>query len=535
MLTLKNISYSIDDRNIFSNVNFSINKNDRIGLIGDNGAGKTTLLKIIAGQIKQNQGVVIKKDISVKLMPQNLESFLNLTVYDFFEHISGKGKLKHNLEQSFDEMEKNPSLENISNYNEMLDIYNRNDVENFDNSVQAAIQKMSFSAEDLNKKLSEFSGGQRARISIAAISLTAQDIFLLDEPTNNLDHSGINELEKFIDNSNSSFVIVTHDRNLLRKKCTKIIELVGGNNGVNVFNQGYDEYVKNRDKIREANIKKYELHQDNIDKLNNAAKSLQNKANNLLKKMPKTKDNEKLARNARSEKSSKTLNKAYKSIKSRISHSIEIEKPKDLASLKIDITNPTKRTTLLTVKDLSVIYPSGFRVGPLNLYLKSGDRIEINGSNGSGKTSLIKGIMGHDLLKLEGNSRIGTQNFVYINQDQELPLMSNTALDNIRFMSPQLPEHDAINLLLKFNLNKNVVQAVKAMDLSGGERAKVLLASISANDSDLILMDEPTNNLDIISIEAIEKALSEYTGGMLVISHDKEFLKNLNINKVVYL
>lgn len=193
----------------------------------------------------------------------------------------------------------------------------------------------------------------------------------------------------------------------------------------------------------------------------------------------------------------------------------------------------TKKNSLLSVSDLSVFHDGRLTAGPISLEVRAGDRVLIKGDNGSGKTSLLRAIVGNEVDftgVVKRNQDIKT---IYIDQDQSLPLPNEPALENLQQLAQSLELHEVVNLLVRFNISKEVLHTTKAKNLSGGERAKVLLAAIAANKTNLLILDEPTNNLDIPTIEAFERALREYKGGVLLVSHDREFIDNLDINHMI--
>lgn len=245
MIDLKNVSYETNSRELFSDVSFAINAGDKIGLVGSNGAGKTTLLKIINGDIQPTSGDIISSGEEIGILPQNLNKWLDKTVYDFIEEVTGVKSAREEFDYQCERLTQEASEKTLLIYGEALERYEKFEVANFDTTIKKALSRADLGDIDPDRCLNTFSGGQRTRIALAAVFASRYDLILLDEPTNNLDDSGVILLEDFIDNSPASFLIVSHDRHFLRNTAERIIELTGGK-GVNKYNLGYDEYIEAR-------------------------------------------------------------------------------------------------------------------------------------------------------------------------------------------------------------------------------------------------------------------------------------------------
>lgn len=260
MIDLKNVSYEINSRELFSDVSFAINAGDKIGLVGPNGAGKTTLLKIINGDIQPTSGDIISSGEEIGILPQNLNKWLDKTVYDFIEEVTGVKSAREEFDYQCERLTQEASEKTLLAYGEALERYEKFEVANFDTTIKKALSRADLGDIDPDRRLNTFSGGQRTRIALAAVFASRYDLILLDEPTNNLDDSGVILLEDFIDNSPASFLIVSHDRHFLRNTAERIIELTGGK-GVNKYNLGYDEYIEARREARQAMIDRYEQYE----------------------------------------------------------------------------------------------------------------------------------------------------------------------------------------------------------------------------------------------------------------------------------
>ncbi len=536
MLSAENISYDINGHQVFKDVSFSINRGDKIGLVGRNGAGKTTLLRILAGELSPTGGELDLGDYEVGLLPQDLTDWLDHTVYDFIGDVTGVSRARSKFEESCRKLGKDTSERTLMIYSDALDLYNRYDVENFDGVLNRALAQAGLVDIDVDRRLEQFSGGQKTRISLAALFASKYDVLLLDEPTNNLDNQGVVLLERFVQDSKAAFLMVSHDRRFLRAATNRIIELTGGERGAAQYGLGYDEYVASRAATQEAVADRYDQYETERKRLRKVAKGLSSRAVAATSKRGKS-DNDKLTANFRSERASTSMAKQSQAVKSRLAQLEEPEKPQDEISLDFSIGEKgRKKFSLMQVSDLTAKYEGSDRVfGPISLHIHNGDKVVLSGDNGSGKTTLLKVLAGQ-MPEHSGQRMPGREaRMIYIDQQQSVPLPDKTAVENLRHLAPGMELHDAIILLLKFNLKKDIINAVPAVNLSGGERAKILLAAIVANQANLLIMDEPTNNLDITTIEALERALKTYKGSIVITSHDREFLDNLDINHEIRL
>ena len=533
MVDLKRISYETGNRELFRNVSFTINAGDKIGLVGPNGVGKTTLLKIINGDLKPTFGNVILSGEKIGILPQNLNKWLDKTVYSFIEEVTGVKSAREEFAAQCERLAQDTSENTLLNYNKALEQYEKFEVANFDATIKKALSRATLRDINPERRLDTFSGGQRTRIALAAIFASRYDLILLDEPTNNLDDNGVALLEDFISNSPVSFLIVSHDRRFLRNATKQIIELVG-NKGINKYNLGYDEYIKARAKDRQAMINRYEQYEKEKKRLRRVARDAKIRANSAGSNRKKS-DGDKLNEHFRKERASSNLASASSGAESRLQQLDEPERVEDEIAIKFTFDEvSSKKCSLVSVRSLSISHDGKKIIGPVTFNVRPSDRILIQGENGSGKSSLLNLIMDNSLSYRSGevikNENVKT---IYMNQSQTLPLENSSPLDNLRHLSPELELHDAINTLIRFGLDKRTISSTRAANLSGGERAKVLLAAMSTSSPDLIILDEPTNNLDIPTIEALELALNRYRGGVVVVSHDRDFVENIGITKKI--
>ena len=533
MINLNHVNYATGSKEILHDVSFSINVGDKIGLVGSNGAGKTTLLRLINGDLTPTSGEIIKTNEEIGILPQDMRDWLDYSVYEFIEEVTGVKDTREQFDEQCANLEHDSSERTLLLYADALEKYDKFEVASFDANLEKALKCADISSIDTGKEIGNFSGGQRTRIALAAVFASRYDVVLLDEPTNNLDDKGVVVLEKFIEGSNAAFLMVSHDRRFLRNATSRIIELMGGDQGMRQYGLGYDEYVEARERAKQATFNRYEQYEKEKKRLDRAARAARIKANSAGSNRSNS-DNDKLTAHFRKEKAASGLASAASGMSSRLGQLEEPERPEEDVSLKFLFKEEAgKKLNLLSVSNLEIDYGNGHTIGPVSFSIRTGDKILLKGKNGSGKTSVIRGIMG-DTPVSSGDVHASKQaNVIYVDQNQTLPLPDDSALNNLRHLAPSLELHDAINLLIRFNLKKDIIQVTPGSELSGGERAKVLLAGIAANNVGLLILDEPTNNLDIPTIEALEHALKNYNGGVLIVSHDRDFVQNIGITNTI--
>lgn len=540
MLTAKNLGYEVDGHDVFSNVSFSISKGDKAGLIGPNGAGKTTLLRMLVGSVEPTDGKIIKEDVEVGLLPQDLNAWLYHSVYDFLEEVTGIKAVKEFYNKAENEYHKKKDEKTLILFCDAAEKLGQYQVDSFEGRVMKSLRNAGLSDEFAPKELGDLSGGQKTRVALAAIMSAPFDVILLDEPTNNLDMEGIVILEKFIQGSSAAFLMVSHDRRFLQNATSRIIELIGGENGVNHYGLGYDDYVQARVAVYEADKRRYEEHQLTIKGLEARVKDRKVQANSANSGGAGTrrKDNDKLTANYRAGRAAGHLASQARALESRLEQIKDQAPYEPQPPVSLDFMFPEADLStgnLLSVNNLIVSYGNDIEFGPYNLSVQRGDRIAIVGANGTGKSTLVKAIMGQ-VETIDGRSVIGNgTRLAYIDQAQSLPLPDSSPVINLLELVPGLEKSEAMRLLRKFNLKSDLIESTSVKKMSGGERAKVLLASIAAKKANLLILDEPTNNLDIPTIEGLQEALATYKGAIVLISHDRDFIDGIRVNQTIKL
>ena len=529
MLTIQNLSYTHPDKNLlFSNINLIVNPNEKIALIGNNGAGKTTLLRIIAGELQPSDGM-LKIDTKPYYIPQIFGQYDHLTIADALG-VNQKLKALHEILNG-----------NISEKNYDL----LNDDWTIEERCTTALNEWQLSGLDLSQKIETLSGGQKTKIFLAGISIHQPELALLDEPSNHLDISGRQCLYDFIQNTKCTLIVVSHDRKLLNH-LNMVCEL--SRQGITVYGGNYDFYKEQKQikanalaqniKSKEKALKKArEKERETIErrqKLDARAKKNLGKAG-----LPRIVAN--TWRNS-AEKSTAKIEGMHSEKTGNISQELQELRSSlpETGKMKfgLDHSGLHEGKILFKATGINFSYEHKEYVWnePLSLQITSGERIAIKGSNGSGKTTLINVILGN-LTPQTGTVAVTESRSVYIDQDYSLINNKLKIYEQAQqFNTSALHEHEVKIRLNRFLFTKEDWDK-PCTTLSGGERMRLMLCCLSIADQspDIIVLDEPTNNLDIQNIEILTKAINEYKGTLLSISHDETFLEQINIERVIEL
>lgn len=528
MLTLQNISYTHQNKDLlFSDINLTVNNHEKTALIGNNGVGKSTLLKIIAGELQPTYGQIIVET----------EPYYVPQIFGQFNHL--------NIAQALLIEDKLNALKEILNGNTSEENFNLlNDDWTIEDRCKEALNYWQLDDLDLSQKMETLSGGQKTKVFLAGISIHQSELVLLDEPSNHLDVSGRRLLYDFIQATKGALIVVSHDRKLLNLLDT-VCEL--SKQGINVYGGNYDFYkeqkqiennalnqdIQSKEKaLRKAKEKERETI-ERQQKLDTRAQKGLGKAG-----LPKIVSNT-LRNNA--ERSTAKIASVHSEKIGSISQDLQELRSAlpDIDKMKFGFGNSAlhKGKILFTAKDINFAYNTQpLWKDNLNFQITSGERIALKGQNGSGKTTLIKLILG-DIEPQTGTIYRADNKAVYIDQDYSL-------LDNKlkvyeqaqQFNGSSLQEHEIKIRLNRFLFTKDDWDK-SCSALSGGERMRLLLCCLTINSKspDIIIFDEPTNNLDIQNVEILTAAINEYQETLIVVSHDETFLEQINIERTIEL
>ncbi len=509
-----NGAITFGNNTILEEINFTINKSDRIAIVGRNGSGKTSLLKSLVDNDMLESGIGLDDLRIVKIgkpsigyQEQHAFSNLDVTLLDeILKVYKDITNLENKIKKLEDKMISNATSETILEYTDCIERYKLIGGYSYKKEYEVALNKFGFSSEDKMKKLSEFSGGQRTKISFLKLLLSKPDILLLDEPTNHLDIVTVEWLEEYLSNYPKALVVISHDRMFLDKIVNKVYEIEYAT--LTLYKGNYSSYELQKKLNYEKQLADYEFQQKEIKRLQDIADRFRYKPS----------------------KASMAMSKLRK-----IEQMTIIDKPDHADTrnwkflLKVD---DYSSNNVLSVKDLVIGYQK-IPLAKVSFNLYKGQKLAIIGENGKGKSTLIKTLMGI-IPKISGKFTYGYNvNKEYFDQQMEFLNDENTVFDEYLQAFPTEDPQQVRNILGTFMFSgEDVFKKIKV--LSGGEKVRLQLCKILRKSPNLLILDEPTNHLDIFSKEKLESLLTEYNGTVLFVSHDRYFINKVADSLLVF-
>ncbi|HEY7017347.1 MAG TPA: ABC-F family ATP-binding cassette domain-containing protein [Gaiellaceae bacterium] len=506
------ISKSYAARAVLERVSLLVSPGDRIGVVGPNGIGKSTLLRLLAGLEQPDAGRIARRG-TVGYLPQEVEARPGETVLAHLARRTGVGGAEAEVDSLADRLGADPSLAGA--FSEALERFLALGSEDFAARARATLTDVGLHGRS-DAALATLSGGEAARVSLAAILLARFDVFLLDEPTNNLDFDGLGRLERFLDELAAGVVLVSHDRVFLDRTVTRVLELEAETGRAREYAGRWSEYEAARDRARGAHERAYAGFVEERGRFESLLGERRTQAH--------------AAGAMADRRGTNALRSKVKQAKQRLARLEEVEKPWSPWELRLELA-PAPPVGLLVELHGAVVERRGFTLGPLDVELHSGDRLAVVGRNGSGKTTLLRALLG-DLPLARGTRRIGPA-AVFGELDQARTAFTGELLADFTAAS-QLPATEARTLLAKFGLGAHDVSR-PAPALSPGERTRAALALFAARGVNCLVLDEPTNHLDLEAIEELEHALGVYRSGLVVVTHDRRFLEQLDVTRTIEL
>lgn len=514
ILSLNNISKAYGTDVILKDINFAINENEKVGLVGVNGAGKTTLFKILCQELSYDSGsIYIPADKKIGYLSQNLDLDTECTV---FQETMKVYKNIKDMELRLREIEgimSHPDMDYSSTSHEALlkeyghiqEEYERHNGYGCESFARGILVGLGISPADFDKEVKYLSGGQKTRVALSKLLLKSPEILLLDEPTNHLDLSAINFLENFLKDYKGTIIVISHDRYFLDVVTNKTLELTQG--VIEEYNGNYSYFISDRNTRYAMRLKEYENQQKEIDRLEEIIGNF--RANTREK----------------SNKQAASRERALEKIE-------RIEKPKiDTKGTRISFNAKIKSgNDVLMIENLSKAFGENQLFKDLSFLIRRGERVALIGENGKGKTTLFRIICGF-LQGDNGQARLGRNVFTgYYDQEQRDLSKEKTVLDELWDEYPEMTTTEVRTYLGSFLFTGDDVFKEISL-LSGGEKCRLSLLKLMLSNSNFLLLDEPTNHLDMLSREALENALLDYDGTLFVISHDRYFLNKV-INRI---
>lgn len=507
-----NGSVEYDGNMVLSEINFSVSDKEKIALVGRNGSGKTSILKCISGEVPLVSGTGDEKfSFSISGAPKigylqqvslNDELTLRQEILSAYKDVVG---LENKLQNLLDKMSENPSDENVGAYSRAMERFENIGGYLYKKEYLTAVSKFGFSAEDLDKKLSCFSGGQRTKIALMKLLLEKPDVLLLDEPTNHLDIAAVEWLEGYLKNYKNSVVIVSHDRMFLDRIVGVVYEIEYG--VTTRYKGNYTAFLAQKQQAYDKALKDAKWKSAEIDRLRKIVEKFRYKATKAAMAQSKLKEIERLG----------TVETPRRFDTSTFASSFqpEYESVRDA----------------LFVKDLVFGYDKP--LGEISLAVERGQKIGVIGSNGTGKSTLLKTITGL-IPPLSGDVRFGVKTRVgYFDQTIAATKSELSVLEDFRAEFPELNDGEIRKTLGGFLLSgDDVFKCVK--DLSGGEKVRLALSKIFRRRPNFLILDEPTNHMDIIGKETLEKLLMDFSGTVIVVSHDRYLINRVAKSLIVF-
>lgn len=515
ILDVNKVTKSFGFGELLKDISFSINEGERVAIVGNNGCGKSTLLKIIAKIEKQDSGLIsTKKDAVVEYLEQGdvadsktgtCIEILNFAFENLFKIENELKEYENLLSTESDEEKLNILIKRYCNLQEKFNLLGGYEI---DLQIDTVVNGLKIDKTILNREFSSLSGGERTLINMAKILLSKPDLLLLDEPTNHLDLERLEWLENYIKSYKGTIIVVSHDRYFLDKVSEKVIEIEDGK--IEIYKGNYSSYLQQKEEKEVREFEIYKVQQKKIEEMEKAIKR--------LKEWGKMADNPDFFRRA----------KAIQSNLDRLKENA-IDKPKEIKELPIKFNLANRGSSeIVRIKNLNLFAGEKQLLNYANCLVENGDKVAILGNNGCGKTTLIKSLLNGDYtesIKLGNNQKIG-----YLSQiiDFENP---NERLLNYFISETGIEEEKSRSILFNFQFFKHdMIKIVK--NLSGGEKLRLKLAIMLQQNINFLILDEPTNHIDISTREVLEETLTKFKGTILFVSHDRYFINKL-ANKII--
>jgi ATPase subunit of ABC transporter with duplicated ATPase domains len=529
-LVAKDLAAGHGDRVLFSGLDLVVAPGDVVGLVGVNGAGKSTLLRTLAGLAKPDGGEVRLNPptATVGHLPQEPERRDGESVRAFLARRTGVAAAQADLDSATEALTAGEAGSD-DQYATALDRWLALGGADLDDRAAEVAADLGL-AVDLDQPMTSLSGGQAARAGLASLLLSRYDVFLLDEPTNDLDLDGLARLERFVSGLRAATVLVSHDREFLARTVDRVVELDLAQQQVNVYGGGYEAYLEEREVARRHAREDYEEYAGTRAALEARGRMqrawMEKGVKNARRKQP---DNDKAARKFRSEATEKQASKARQTDR-MIERLDVVEEPRKEWDLRMEIAAAPRAGAVVATLRGAVVRRGGFTLGPVDLQIDWADKVAITGANGSGKSTLLAAMLGRVELD-DGSAALGPGVVVgEVDQARRLFLGDVPLADAFAREVPELADADVRTLLAKFGLKAAHVLR-SAATLSPGERTRAALALLQARGVNLLVLDEPTNHLDLPAIEQLEAALDEYPGTLLLVTHDRRMLDAVHVTR----
>ncbi|NYF13964.1 ATPase subunit of ABC transporter with duplicated ATPase domains [Pseudoclavibacter sp. JAI123] len=533
-LVAKDLAGGHDHRTLFSALDLVVAPGDVVGVVGANGAGKSTLLRLLAGIDEPQEGSVslAPADAFIGWLPQEHERVAGESVAQYVGRRTGTTEATREMDAAAEALaeEAKPGAPDPGEiYAVALERWLASGAADLEERLPAVLAELGLelSADAL---MTSLSGGQAARVGLAALLLSRFDIVLLDEPTNDLDLDGLDRLEAFIQGLRGGVVLVSHDREFLARSVTRVLELDLAQHSNRVYGGGYEAFLEERATAKRHAREEYEeFAEKKADLVGRARTQREWSSQGVRNAMRKAPDNDKIRRKASTESSEKQAQKV-RQMESRIARLDEVEEPRKEWQLQFTIGSAPRSSSVVSTLSRAELRLGDFTFGPVSVQVDAGDRIGITGPNGAGKSTLLRLLLGR-IQPDSGTSSLGSSVAIGEIDQARAALAGPTPLaEQFEAQVPDWPTAEVRTLLAKFGLKADHVGR-SADELSPGERTRAGLALLQARGVNLLVLDEPTNHLDLVAIEQLEQALESYDGTLLLVTHDRRMLETVQLNR----
>lgn len=512
-INVSNVAVEYDGTPVIYQADFVIHENEKIALIGRNGCGKTTLLKVLTGEVECQKGeddapygVFTSGNPVIGFLKQTSNDDKSKTMLDeILEAYSDLLGIEADMESALSVLQTDSCDQNVKRYSRLCEQFEREGGYTYKKEYLTAVKKFGFSNEDMKKPLCEFSGGQRTKIALLKLLLSKPDVLLLDEPTNHLDLEAIEWLENYLCAYKKSCVIVSHDRMFLDKIVNVVYEIEYGE--TKRYAGNYTSFMAQKQQAYDKALKDSIMRKKEIDRLTALVEKFRYKANKAAMAQAKLKQIERIG---------------------------EVGTPSnfDTATFRSNF-QPERETVEKAVVIDKLVFGYDKPLGEVDTIVKRGQKVGIIGQNGTGKSTLVKTIV-HKLKPLGGSTTFGLHAQVgYFDQTSTQSFSTLSVLEDFQNEFPMLSNTEARSALGAFMLTGDDVFK-RICDLSGGEKVRLALCKILRKKPNILILDEPTNHMDIIGKETLERLLSNYTGTVITVSHDRYFINRVCSRLIVF-
>jgi ATPase subunit of ABC transporter with duplicated ATPase domains len=533
-LVARDLSRARGSFTVLDAVDVSIGPRTRLGVVGPNGVGKTTLLRLLAGLERPDGGAIVAAPPALRVgyLPQEPDR-TDETLFAFLARRTGVADAETELERASSALAMRVVVDDTTAdaYSAALDEYLESGGPDLDARARSVLADLGLPEHLLDVPTAALSGGQAARASLAAILLSRFDVFLLDEPTNDLDFAGLSRLEQFLDDLPGGVVVVSHDRAFLERTVSRVLELDEHTRSATEFGGGWAGYLDARSTARRHAEEDYATYRSERSRLEQRARTQKEWSVQGSRRAKKdTNEKDKSIRQFKVATSEKQAAKA-KITERALARLDPVEKPWEGWDLRFQLASAPRSGDVVMRLQGAVVERGSFTLGPVDLEIGWGERVAIVGPNGSGKTTLLLALLGR--LPLVAGERWMGPGVVVGEMDQARAGFSGReSLLEAFIAETGLVVPEARSLLAKFGLGAEHVTRPSA-SLSPGERTRAVLARFSAQGVNCLVLDEPTNHLDLPAIEQLEQALDSYDGTLLVVTHDRRLLETIELTRAI--